>query len=67
MATGKTRTIHEIDDIAEMFQAMTALDISCKGLKTLDEMKDRVKKELHQSTNTPSWTAGQVRIPSPLS
>ena len=62
MASGKTKNIDEIDDIGEMFQAMAALDISCKGLKTLDDMKARVREELHQSVKTPSWTAGQVRI-----
>ena len=60
MASSKTRTIDEIDDIIEMAQAMEALGMSSKGLKTLDEMKERVKKELHQSAKTPSWTAGQV-------
>ena len=62
MASSKTRTIDEIDDILEMAQAMAALGMSCKGLKTLDEMKSRVKDELHQSAIMPSWTAGQVRI-----
>ena len=60
MASGKSKTIDEIDDIQDMFQAMAALGISCKGLKTLQEMKDRVKNELHQSAKKPSWTAGQV-------
>ena len=60
MASDKSKTIDEIDDIADMFQAMAALDISCKGLKTLQQMKDRVKEELHQSAKKPSWTAGQV-------
>ena len=44
-----------------MFQAMTALGISCKGLKTLDEMKAKVKEELNPSDEKPSWTAGQAR------
>ena len=60
MASSKSKTIDEIDDISEMSQAMAVLDISCKGLKTLQEMKDRVKDELHQSAKKPSWTAGQV-------
>lgn len=60
MATGKLKTIDEINDIGEMFQAMVALDISCEGLKTLDEMKDRLRHELHQSIKKPSWSAGQV-------
>ena len=60
MATGKSKTIDEIDDIAEMFQTMAALDVPCKGLQTLEEMKIRVKNQLHQSAKKPSWTAGQV-------
>ena len=60
MASGKSKTIDEIDDMSDMFQAMAALNISWKGLKTLQQMKDRVKDELHQSANKPSWTAGQV-------
>ena len=60
MAAGETKNINEINDIPEMFQAMAALDISCKGLKTLDQMKAHVRDELQQSAKTPSWTAGQV-------
>ena len=60
MASGKSKTIEEIDDIADMFQAMAALDISCEGLRTVQQMKDRVRNELHQSAKKPSWTAGQV-------
>ena len=45
-----------------MFQAMTALNITCKGLKTLDEMKAKVNEELNASEEKPDWTAGQVRI-----
>ena len=62
MASGRTKTIEEIDDLSDMFQAMAALGIPCKGLQTLDQMKDRVRTELNQSLNRPSWTAGQVRL-----
>ena len=62
MAAGKTKAIDEIDDIVEMAQAMTALGMSCKGLQTLQEMKTRIREELHQSQKKPSWTAGQVPI-----
>jgi hypothetical protein len=62
MASGRTKTIEEIGDVSDMFQAMAALGISCKGLQTLDQMKTRVKTELNQSAEKPSWTAGQVRI-----
>ena len=60
MASGKSKTIDEIKDLAEMFQAMAALNISCEGLTTLKEMKDRVKKELRQPEKNLSWTAGKV-------
>jgi len=63
MATGKsTVTIEEIDDLSEMVQVMKALDISCKGLQSLDEMKNRVRMKLNPSVEKPGWTAGQVRI-----
>jgi len=60
MAASGTKTIDEIDDISEMFPAMAALGISCKGLKTLDQMRAKVKEELNLSKDKPSWTAGQV-------
>ena len=62
MDSDRTKSIEEIDDLSEMLQAMDALGISCKGLKTLDEMKAKVKEELNASADKPSWTAGQVRI-----
>ena len=61
MASGKSKTIEEIDDISEMVEAMKALGIPSKGLQTLDEMKTRVRTELNPSAERPSWTAGQVR------
>lgn len=61
MASSKTKTIDEIDDISEMAEAMTALGMSCKGLKTLDDMKEKVRDEFHQSLKKPRWNAGQVR------
>ncbi|KAL9963750.1 hypothetical protein ACROYT_G027284 [Oculina patagonica] len=60
MASGKTKTIDEIDDVLEIVKAMEALNISSKGLQTLDQMKDRVRTELNQSLNKPNWTAGQA-------
>jgi len=60
MALSKTKNIEEIDDLFEMFQAMTALGISCTGLKTLDDLKRRATAELRQTPNKPSWKAGQV-------
>ena len=61
MASKKTKSIEEIDDLFEMFQAMAALGIPCQGLKTLEEMKSRVKTELNQSLDGQSWVAGEVR------
>ena len=62
MATGTQKTIDEIDDIMEMAQAMNALGISSKGLKTLDQMKDKVTTSLHQTANKPSWTTRKVTL-----
>ena len=62
MAAAKTKSIDEIDDIGEMFEAMAALDISSKGLQTLQDMKDRVKSTIEQSSKSPNWSAGQVRM-----
>ena len=59
MATCKRKTIEEIDDPLETYKAMKALGISCSGLKTLDEMKAKVKAEFN--AERPSRTAGQVR------
>ena len=61
MAASRAKTIEEIEDILEMYQAMAALGISCKGLKTLDQMKAKAKEELNPSEDKPGWTAGQVR------
>ena len=40
-------TIDEIDNIMEMTQAMNVLGISCKCLKKLDQMKDKVTTSLN--------------------
>ena len=60
MALRKAKNIEEIDDLFEMFQALAALGISCKGLQTLDDLKRRARDELSQTPNKPSWEAGQV-------
>ena len=62
MATGTQKIIDEIEDIAEMTEAMNALGISYKGLKTLDQMKDKLRTSLHQTANKPSWTAKKVTL-----
>jgi len=63
MTSSRAKTLEEIDDIFDMYQAMAALGISCKGLTTMDEMKAKAKEKLNPSEDTcrPSWTAGQVR------
>ena len=47
MATYRTKTIEEIDDLVEMYKAMGALGISCSGLRTLGEMKAKVREEFN--------------------
>ena len=57
------KDIDAIDDIMEMSTTMTSLGISSKGLRTLDEMKDRVKETLKISEKKKSsWTAKEVRL-----
>ena len=53
MASRRTKTIQEIDDLSEMLPAMAALGISCKGLKTVDGMKAKVKEELNATVDKP--------------
>lgn len=58
MATSKPNKIDEIHNIVEMAQIMTALEIPSDGLRTLDEMRNRVKQSAIES----SWTVGEVSI-----
>ena len=53
--------IDKIDDIVEMVTTMEILEISTKGLATLDEMKAKVKETLQSSQKKSSWTAKEVR------
>ena len=50
--------IDDIDDIMDMVEKMKSLGIPSKGLRTLDEMKQRVKEIGKKS----SWTAEKVRF-----
>ncbi|KAL9964127.1 hypothetical protein ACROYT_G027711 [Oculina patagonica] len=52
--------IDAIDDIVEMAQKMAALSVSAKGLRTLDEMKERLKEALNMSRKKSSWTAKEA-------
>lgn len=60
MATGKAKTIDEIDNMKEMFDVMEALEISYPDLQKLDEMKNRAKSEFGQLLSISRWTAGEV-------
>lgn len=62
MATGKAKTIDEIDNMKEMFDVMEALEISYPDLQKLDEMKSRAKSEFGQLLSISRWTAGEVSI-----
>ena len=53
--------IDKIDDILEMAKTMATLKIPSKGLKTLDQMKAKVKETLQSSEKKSSWTAKEVR------
>ena len=63
MAFGKSKTIEEINSILDMAEVMKVLGISGEGCQNLDDLKARVKTELNQSAEKPSWAAGQVRTP----
>ena len=56
------KEIDEIDDMIDMVRTMTSLGVSSKGLRTLDEMKQRVKETLRLSEKKSSWTAKEVRF-----
>ena len=56
------KEIDEIDDMIDMVRTMTSLGVSSKGLRTLDEMKQRVKETLRLSETKSSWTAKEVRF-----
>ena len=53
--------IDKIDDILEMATTMATLKISSKGLKTLDQMKAKVKEALQSSEKKSSWTTKEVK------
>ncbi|XP_058949859.2 dual serine/threonine and tyrosine protein kinase-like isoform X1 [Pocillopora verrucosa] len=52
--------IDKIDDIMEMANTMATLKIPSKGLKTLDQMKAKVKETLQSSKKKSSWTAKEA-------
>ena len=52
--------IDGIDNIVDMVLTMASLGVSSNGLRTLDEMKDRVKYTLATSENKPICTAKEV-------
>ncbi|KAL9964103.1 hypothetical protein ACROYT_G027686 [Oculina patagonica] len=57
----EAKELDNIDDFVEMFRAMASLGISVKGLRTLDEMKDRIKETLKMSERKKSsWTAKEA-------
>ncbi|KAL9964113.1 hypothetical protein ACROYT_G027697 [Oculina patagonica] len=60
MAEAKDTDIDAIDDIVEMSEKMKALGVPSKGLRTLDEMKERVKETLKMSRKKSSWTAKEI-------
>jgi len=51
------KQIDDIDTIMDMVRTMMSLGVSYEGLRTLDEMKQRVKETLKLSEKKSSWTA----------
>ena len=45
-----------------MVRTMSSPGVSSKGLRTLEEMKQRVKEALRLSEKKSSWTAKEVRF-----
>ena len=39
---------------------MSSLGVCAEGLNTLDEMKAKVKEEIHKAQEKARWTAGKV-------
>ena len=59
----EAKDIDAIEDILEMAQMMASLGVSSKGLRTLDEMKRRLKETLQNTKKKESsWTAKEVRL-----
>jgi len=56
------KQIDDIDTIMDMVRTMMSLGVSYEGLRTLDEMKQRVKETLKLSEKKSSWTAKEVRF-----
>ena len=56
-----TPDIDKIDNIVDIIEIMVRLRIPSKGLKTLDEMKSKVKETLQSLAKNSSWTAKEVR------
>ena len=53
--------IDKIDDIMEMGNIMATLKVPFKGVRTLDQMKAKVKETLQSLEKKSSWTAKEVR------
>ena len=49
MACARGPNIDDIDDMMEVAELMKNLGLSAKGLKTLDEIKAKVKEHLHKN------------------
>ena len=60
MASKETLDIDAINNIITMAQTMSSLGVCAEGLNTLDEMKAKVKEEIHKAQEKARWTAGKV-------
>ena len=49
MASARGPNIDDIDDMMEVGELMKNLGLSAKGLKTIDEMKAKVKEHLRKN------------------
>ena len=59
MSTG-LEEVDAIDDIAKAFQLIQSFGLSTEGLKTLDEMKNKLREHLNGLEGTSSPKIGEV-------
>ena len=57
----ETIDIDAIDDLADLLYIMASIGVPWRGLRTLEEMKDRVKGALKIYEKNSGWKAKEVR------
>ena len=60
MASDNPKSIDSME-FQEIYATMGTLGLSFDGVKTIDDMRTRVKAALNRAEKTSNWSAGQVR------